>query len=268
LFLLALPVQAETIVYQHDNSGNITLIGTTTFTYDALNRLIGEAGPVKTQTIAYDANGNRLSDGAGTYTYDLTSNRMLTRRSLPVTLDLAGNIAADGTGRTYTHNQAGQLYQVFQNGTLIATYLYNHRGLRTRKTTTASAPQGAQTVVFHYEPDGKLLAETSGTGLPLRTYVWHDNIPVAQIEHQPSDKFYYFNVDHLNTPRSITDDTGKVVWRWDSDAFGSTLPNEDADGDGVKFTSNLRFSGQYFDQETGLHYNWHRYYDPSMGHVY
>ena len=30
-------------------------------------------------------------------------------------------------------------------------------------------------------------------------------------------------------------------------------------------TNNLRFPGQHFDAETGLHYNWHRFYDPSTG---
>jgi len=38
---------------------------------------------------------------------------------------------------------------------------------------------------------------------------------------------------------------------------------------GTSFTSsvvcNLRFPGQYFDAETGLHYNFHRYYDPALG---
>uniref|UniRef100_UPI00146AE6BD RHS repeat-associated core domain-containing protein n=1 Tax=Uliginosibacterium gangwonense TaxID=392736 RepID=UPI00146AE6BD len=30
-------------------------------------------------------------------------------------------------------------------------------------------------------------------------------------------------------------------------------------------TTNIRFQGQYFDHETGLHYNRYRYYDPHTG---
>ncbi len=39
----------------------------------------------------------------------------------------------------------------------------------------------------------------------------------------------------------------------------------DADGDGIATTINLRMAGQYFDQESGLYYNWNRYYDPKTG---
>lgn len=76
---------------------------------------------------------------------------------------------------------------------------------------------------------------------------------------------YYLYADHLNTPRVATDSTNKVVWRWDSDAFGTSTANEDPDGDGVKFTYNPRFPGQYFDKETGLHYNYFRDYEPGTG---
>jgi RHS repeat-associated protein len=76
---------------------------------------------------------------------------------------------------------------------------------------------------------------------------------------------YYVYADQLNTPRVITDSANKVVWRWDSDPFGSDAANEDPDGDGVRFAYNLRFPGQYFDQETGLHYNYFRDYDPTIG---
>ena len=69
----------------------------------------------------------------------------------------------------------------------------------------------------------------------------------------------------LNTPRAARDEAGTLVWRWASDAFGSTLPAEDPDGDGQGAIVNLRYPGQYYDQETGLHYNYFRYYDPSTG---
>ena len=80
-------------------------------------------------------------------------------------------------------------------------------------------------------------------------------------------QLYYIHTDQLGTPRAIStsDATNKIVWRWNSDAFGKAVPNEDVDGDGTNFVMNLRFPGQYFDQETGLHYNYYRDYDPSTG---
>jgi len=56
-----------------------------------------------------------------------------------------------------------------------------------------------------------------------------------------------------------------VVWRWDSDTFGTTAANQDPDADSNLFVYNLRFPGQYFDAETGLHYNYMRDYDPAVG---
>jgi RHS repeat-associated protein len=48
------------------------------------------------------------------------------------------------------------------------------------------------------------------------------------------------------------------VWRWEGRAFGDTAPTGTA-------TINLRYAGQYYDSETGLHYNGARYYDPRLG---
>ena len=47
--------------------------------------------------------------------------------------------------------------------------------------------------------------------------------------------------------------------------FGQATINNDVDGDGTEVVCNLRFPGQYFDAESGLHYNWHRYYEPRSG---
>jgi RHS repeat-associated protein len=55
------------------------------------------------------------------------------------------------------------------------------------------------------------------------------------------------------------------VWRWDSEPFGTSPANEDPDGDGRRVTYNLRFPGQYFDAETGLHQNYFRDYEPAVG---
>ena len=77
---------------------------------------------------------------------------------------------------------------------------------------------------------------------------------------------YYIHPDHLGTPRAITRSTDNLlVWKWENtDPFGANLPNENPSGLGT-FTCNLRFPGQYYDQETGTHYNYFRDYDPATG---
>lgn len=75
---------------------------------------------------------------------------------------------------------------------------------------------------------------------------------------------YYIHTDQLNTPRLITDQSNTPVWRWDSDPFGSTMPDENPSGLGV-FEFDLRFPGQVADKETGLFYNYYRDYDPATG---
>ena len=82
--------------------------------------------------------------------------------------------------------------------------------------------------------------------------------------HQPTRTVYTVQTDHLGSPFQVRTLAGQVVWRWESEAFGKTAPNEDVDGDGNKLTLNLRFPGQYFDRESGLHYNWNRYYSPRL----
>ncbi|WP_236822694.1 RHS repeat-associated core domain-containing protein [Andreprevotia sp. IGB-42] len=55
------------------------------------------------------------------------------------------------------------------------------------------------------------------------------------------------------------------MWRWDSEAFGNTQANQDPGNTGNQFVYNLRFPGQYYDAESGRHYNYFRDYDPSTG---
>ena len=61
------------------------------------------------------------------------------------------------------------------------------------------------------------------------------------------------HTDHLGTPKALTNSLD-VVWQAQHTPFGSALVNEDPDGDGFSQTLNVRFPGQYFDTESGLHY--------------
>jgi RHS repeat-associated protein len=76
----------------------------------------------------------------------------------------------------------------------------------------------------------------------------------------------YIHVDHLNTPRLISDSTGTAVWKWDQqEPFGVSPPDKNPSSLGV-FEFPLRFAGQYDDPETGLFYNYLRdCYDPVLG---
>jgi RHS repeat-associated protein len=56
-----------------------------------------------------------------------------------------------------------------------------------------------------------------------------------------------------------------IVWRWDSEPFGTAAANQDPDGDGTAFVYSLRFPGQYYDAEAGVNYNAARDYDSATG---
>jgi RHS repeat-associated protein len=80
-----------------------------------------------------------------------------------------------------------------------------------------------------------------------------------------SPVLYYVHVDHLNTPRAITNETQQLVWRWEhQEPFGRSPPEENPSGLG-SFEFPLRFPGTYADRETGTLYNYFRDYDPQTG---
>ncbi|MDP3403877.1 MAG: RHS repeat-associated core domain-containing protein, partial [Brevundimonas sp.] len=70
--------------------------------------------------------------------------------------------------------------------------------------------------------------------------------------------FYYLN-DHLGTAQLIVDDTRTVVWQGDTQPFGQVTEVIN------QLDHRFRFPGQMVDPESGLHYNWNRFYDPGTG---
>ncbi|MGH9893496.1 MAG: RHS repeat-associated core domain-containing protein, partial [bacterium] len=91
------------------------------------------------------------------------------------------------------------------------------------------------------------------------------NFPV-DVQAGQAQTLYFVHADHLNTPRLVANQSGQTVWRWDQDEpFGNNSANEDPDANSVAFDLPLRLPGQRYDAETGLHYNYFRDYDPSVG---
>jgi RHS repeat-associated protein len=76
-------------------------------------------------------------------------------------------------------------------------------------------------------------------------------------------QYYFYHNDHLGTPQKMTSVSGAVVWSAKYESFGKAIVDPNS-----TITTNLRFPGQYFDDDTGVHYNYHRYYDPSTGRYF
>jgi RHS repeat-associated protein len=258
---------ADTRVYGYDYNGNLTSLQTlpvvASYTYDGrLNQLLTDNdGSLLSFTYQYVTTGDRTTGAGHTYTYTPNSHRLATIDGLPVTVSPDGRLLTDPvSGRTYSYSNAGDLASVTQAGSLLGYYGYDPEHRRRTKTTATG------TTVYHYDDDGHLLQETNSAGTAIRTYLWADGLPIAQIHRLgTTDTVVYLHTDHEDTPRLATDASGKVIWRWDGNAFGDDYPNEDPGNTGTKTVVNLRFAGQYYDRETGLHYNWHRYYDPRLG---
>ena len=133
------------------------------------------------------------------------------------------------------------------------SYAYDLFGRRVKKTASGT------TTHFHYDLQGRLIAETAGDGTVLRDYIYQNGNLVAVKLHGTQAGVYYVISDHLGTPQQIVDSSGTVVWK------AAFLPFGKAQVLTETIINNIRFPGQYFDAETGLHYNWNRYYDPDTG---
>jgi RHS repeat-associated protein len=265
-------VSAGTKTYGYDDAFRITGITDTssgsanwTYGYDALDRITSGTSPSITRGWTYDANGNRLTESgtaASTYSISPTNNRIAgITGALARTYgyDAAGNTTSYATA-TATYNNAGRLQTLSQGGT-TETAIYNALGQRIQKSGAS-----AGTVLFSYDEAGHLLGEYDGTGALIEETVWLGDIPVATLRpNAASVSIYYVHSDQLNTPRQVTRPSDNAqMWTWFSDPFGTDAANANPSGLGA-FAYNLRFPGQVFDGQAGLHANGFRDYDPATG---
>ncbi|MBX3475898.1 MAG: Ig-like domain repeat protein [Planctomycetes bacterium] len=238
------------------------------FGYDQNGRLTTVSSATASWAIGYDANGNRtsatLNGVASSYTTEATSNRLssITNPARSFGYDAAGNTTNDTAGYTSTYDAAGRLSTLTKVG-VTTTYSYNGLGQRVRKFSSSGA---TSTTLFVYDQSGQLLGEYDQAGNAIREYVWLGSTPVAMFMPNGSNppSVYYVYTDHLGAPRVVTSRSGSLRWRWLAEPFGTTAPETNPAGLGG-FTQNLRFPGQYADQESGLFYNYFRNYDSTTG---
>jgi RHS repeat-associated protein len=106
-----------------------------------------------------------------------------------------------------------------------------------------------------YDSGGALIQET----------IWLEDSSVATLRPRTPAVIFYVYADQLNAPRMVTRPSdNKIAWRWDTDPFGTSAPNENPQSLGA-FKYNVRFPGQLFDSETSIGYNTYRNYDSQVG---
>jgi RHS repeat-associated protein len=223
-------------------------------------------GSILNLTYGYDPNGNinyivdainppggQVLEYPGTYSYQQGTNKLTHIAGTPLIdygYDLNGNITTENTWM-YVYNLSNQLIRVLDGANQVGEYIFNGAGQRFKKVT------GGTTKIFHYDLWGHTIAETNQSGQILAEYVYLGDQLLAMIK--PGELAYYYHNDHLGTPQVLTDGNGNIVWKAAYTPFG------DAAISIATVENPFRFPGQYYDQETGLHYNYFRYYNPQTG---
>jgi RHS repeat-associated protein len=246
------------------------------FGYDTLNRLT-EAKDGATHAVlqgyAYDKTGNRTSATVGAttmpYTYPAGSHLLNQVGSNTRAYDFNGNTTSiPGTVvKNFVYGDHNRMTQYKEGTTVKMNYVYNGRGEQVRKYAS-----GTTNVYSLYDEAGHWLGDYNNAAAATQQVIWFGDLPVGVfIGAAAAQKLHYIEADALGTPRVVVDPTrgvqGTAVWTWDlaGEAFGTTAPNQNPDGDAAQFVFNMRFPGQRFDSASGLNYNYFRDYEAATG---
>jgi RHS repeat-associated protein len=261
--------------YVYDRAGNLQAMndlrfGQSSYQYDVLGRLTR----ADKERFAFDPAHN-LVESAGEA---VRANRVVRHDDKQFKYDTHGNliekrIAGHSVLRfSYDPDHQLEAAEITRHGVVQkVSYGYDAFGRRSWKR------DGFGTTAFLWHGD-RLLQETRGSRCLTYLYEPDGFVPLAQVESRaPGEaaaepqtaQVRYFHTDQVGTPRELSDSDGRISWRASYRAWGNTLQVEYAEPAAAAANEPvhqpLRFQGQYFDAETGLHYNRFRYYDPDIG---
>ena len=269
------------LAFDRDNAGaldgvtdNLSTGRDASFGYTGAGRLQYAVGAWGDHSFDYDPAGNRTelrTDTGGVVAYEFAitapeSNRIEEVRDTGwnVIRDLTWRDGGDlyqqdftgGDTQTLLYDARKRLVELQVNAVGVASYAYDFEGRR------VSATVGGDTTHYVFDVEGRLLAEHAGaTGAVSREYIWLDDRPVALLVTTGGvTTTYAIHTGQIGEPLLMTDSAKAVVWNAAVTPWGEAVmlssPTTDLD---------LRLVGQWLQGESGLHQNWMRDYDPTLG---
>jgi RHS repeat-associated protein len=281
--------------YAYDGAGNIRAIGADTYVYDTAGRLVSgtadvnRTGILSRQGYSYDAFGNRTgaSRVAGSVncqggceispTIDPATNHIISNGAQ---YDAAGNLTSitntvNGTPftSTYDYDALGNMTHATA-GSDVRQFIYTADGER---IATRNGQSWTWTV---RGLDGKVLREFTSTepngqpGLPTnpqwaKDYIWRDGLLLATVEPTTPGAnttiTRHYHLDHLGTPRVVTNDAGVQIGLHAYYPFGAelNLGQNEQPGELMKFTGHER--DLLASNPNTLDYMHARFYNPTVG---
>lgn len=235
------------VVYSYDRSGYLT--GRSGQMYDHDRYYYDKAGNLLDNEGQGPVMNNRLP-GCGRDRYGYNEwGELTTRRDQQLEWNAQGQLTRVISGNTETH------------------YGYDALGRRTRKATYGRHTGHTARSRTDFVWEGFRLLQENVQQQGWRTYLYDAEqpyTPVASVTGKgESRQVWYYHTDVTGTPQEVTAADGTLVWVGYIRGFGENAA--DISNSGAYFHQPLRLPGQYFDDETGLHYNLFRYYVPECG---
>jgi RHS repeat-associated protein len=236
--------------------------GESKYRYDATSRLVAEVGPDQRERgYRYDPAGNLL-DAPSLEAAVYSENRLLRERDRSFEHDARGNLVREsgaGVERRYAWDSEDQLVECWLGGQ-TTRFEYDALGRRTSKRSAGGESEyiwDGERLAAEIAPDGQLRVYLYGDGVGLTPFAFID---YASVEAEPTSGVRrYVSTNQIGCPQRVEDDAGRVLWQAEIEPYGRATIAA-----GASLTFNLRWPGHYFDPETELHYNRHRYYSPAL----
>lgn len=233
------------IRYRYDERGNLVERvqngERSEYAWDAFNRMTRAATWRGVTTFAYDPLGRRIAK------HNQEMEGAVVRKTTRTMYGWDGDTLAleSSVHQGYTAGERTVHYVYERDSFVPLVQATRSHALRLAPTTDVKA----------------LLAANGGKYDIALDPLWNGEYE-EEAEPFGKDEIAFYQCDHLGTPQELTDHEGKVAWSAQYKAWGQAKEaiSEAAYKAGMR--NPVRFQGQYFDEETGLHYNRYRYYDP------